>query len=181
MRPILCLPLGAAILLTACGGGAEDLAADGEVTGEELAAAIDGAVQPRPGQYRNSIELLEFDIPGLTGQAKEQMREMAGSQMQQATEFCLTPEQAAENGAQKMAENMAEGNCTFGKFTVAGGDLDAEMQCSGEGGVTSSVKMAGTMGAESSDMTMELDQDMAGAGKVHMKMRVQSERIGDCA
>jgi hypothetical protein len=181
MRPIHSLPLAAAILLAACSGGAEDAAADGEVTAEELAAAADGMVQPRPGQYSTSIELIEFDMPGLGDQAKQQMQAMVGGEMAQGNEFCLTPEEAAENGAQKMMENLAESDCTFSKFAVAGGSIDAAMQCAGEGGMTSTVAMTGAMTAESSDMTMAMDQEMAGAGKMHMKMRVKSQRTGECA
>lgn len=181
MRPIHCLPLAAAILLAACGGGADDLAADGEVTEDELAAALDDAVRPLPGQYRTAIELIEFDIPGMPEAMKGQMRQLVAGEFAQGNEFCMTPEEAAQNGAREMAESLAEGNCTFSRFSVAGGNLDADMQCADENGVASHVVMAGTMAADSSDVTMDLEQEVAQAGKVRLKMRAQTQRIGDCA
>src|SRR5690606_13582907 len=93
MRPIHCLPLAAAILLAACGGGADDLAADGEVTEDELAAALDDAVRPLPGQYRTAIELIEFDIPGMPEAMKGQMRQLVAGEFAQGNEFCMTPEE----------------------------------------------------------------------------------------
>ena len=33
--------------------------------------------------------------------------------------YCLTPEQAAANGAEQMAKRMAEGNCTVARFDAA--------------------------------------------------------------
>ena len=41
--------------------------------------------------------------------------------------------------------------------------------------------MEGQMGAEGSTMTMAMEQEIAGMGATKMKLRVTSERIGDCA
>lgn len=183
MRTIHLLPLGAAILLAACGSSGDEAAGGGDeaVTAETVAAKVEGMVQPRPGQYQTSLELIEFDVPGMNEQAKAQMRAMVGGEMSQGNDFCLTPEEAENNGAQKMMENLAESNCTFDKFDVAGGKVDADMQCKGENGMVSHVLMDGTMTAEGSTMTMTMDQEIANMGKTHMKMKVTSKRTGDCA
>lgn len=178
MRPVHSLPLVAAILLGACGGG-DDLAADGEVTEEELAAAA--AIQPEPGQYRTATELVEFDIPGMPQAQADQLRAAFGSGLSQGNEFCLTPEDAAANGGQRMLENLAESDCTFARYVVDGGAIDAEMQCQAEGGRTSAITMTGTVESERSDMTMTMEHDLPGVGKARMTMRARSERIGDCA
>lgn len=180
MRSIRVLPLAAAMLLGAC-GGSTDGDGDGAVSNEEAAAAIEDIVEPQPGQYRTVAEVLEFDVPGMTEQMKQQMRSVMGGESGQENTFCLTPEEAAANGPQEMVENMAEANCSFDKFDVSSGTISADMQCTGEDGRTSHVLMDGRMTETSSDMTMTMDQEMAGMGKVHMKMRVTSERIGDCA
>lgn len=75
---------------------------------------------------------------------------------------------------------MAQGNCTVARFDVSGGKLSAEMQCTGANGATSHVVMDGQMTSTSSTMTMTNETDMAGMGKMQMKMRATSERIGDC-
>ena len=62
MRAIHTLPLVAAMLLAACGGNS-DADGDGKISSDEAAAAAQGMVQPRPGQYRTTAELLDFDMP----------------------------------------------------------------------------------------------------------------------
>ena len=46
MRTIHTLPLVAAILLAACGGGEADADGDGELSGDEVAAEASGLIQP---------------------------------------------------------------------------------------------------------------------------------------
>ena len=179
MRAIQMLPLAAAILLAAC-GGETDADGDGELSAEEVAAEADGMVQPRPGQYRTSLELLEFDAPGIPDSAKQQMQQAFESGLAEGNTFCMTEADAAENGPRQMVENLAESDCDMKTFQVSGGSVVAEMQCASEGGGTNTVKMEGQMTAESSTMTMDMNQEVAGVGAMNMKMRVNSERIGDC-
>ncbi len=180
MRLVHTLPLAAAIALAACGGDA-DTDADGNVSAEEIAAASEGMIQPLPGQYRASLELLEFDAPGLPEGAKGQMQQAFASGLAEGNSFCMTEEDVAQNGAEEMVKNLAESDCTMRSFNVSGGNVTADMQCAAEGGGTSTVKMDGTMTAEGSVMTMDMSQEMAGMGPTRMKMRVTSQRIGDCA
>lgn len=180
MRLVHTLPLAGAILLAACGGDA-DTDADGKVSAEEIAAASEGMVQPLPGQYRASLELLEFEAPGLPEGAKEQMQQIFASGLAEGNSFCMTEEDAAKNGAEEMVKNLAESDCTMNAFNVSGGNVTADMQCAAEGGGTSTVKMDGTMTAEGSVMTMDMSQEVPNMGATRMKMRVTSQRIGDCA
>lgn len=180
MRLVHTLPLAGAILLAACGGDA-DTDADGKVSAEEIAAASEGMVQPLPGQYRASLELLEFEAPGLPEGAKEQMQQIFASGLAEGNSFCMTEEDAAKNGAEEMVKSLAESDCTMNAFNVSGGNVTADMQCAAEGGGTSTVKMDGTMTAEGSVMTMDMSQEVPNMGATRMKMRVTSQRIGDCA
>ena len=75
MRPIHTLPLAAAILLAACGGSETDADGDGELSADEVAAEAEGMVQPRPGQYRTTLELVEFEAPGMPDSAKQQLQQ----------------------------------------------------------------------------------------------------------
>ena len=179
MRAIHTLPIVAAILLAACGGNS-DADGDGKISGDEAAAAAEGMVQPRPGQYRTTAELLDFDMPGMTDQQKDQMRQLMAGSMAEGNTTCLTREQAAQNGAKKMVQDMAEGDCTIKTFDVSGNNVVAEMECAGQGGPKGVVRMEGEMAAESSTMTMEFNQDVPGQGQAHIKMRMNSQRIGEC-
>jgi len=179
MRTIHTLPLAVAILLAACGGDA-DSDGDGEVGAEEAAAEAADLVQPRPGQYRVALELMEFDVPGMPESAKEQMQQIFSSGLAEGNTFCMTEADAADNGAEQMVRNLAESDCTMNTFNVSGSTVTAEMQCL-ENGAASTVKIDGQMSAEASTMTMEREGDVPNVGKTRMKMKVTSERIGDCA
>ena len=181
MRLIHSTPLAAAVLLAACGGDA-DTNNDGALSSEEVVAEAAGAIKPQPGLYRTSYEVLEFDVPGMPDSVKQQMKAQMDttSDMSGTTTACLTQAQADENGAEQMAKNMARGDCTVSKFDVSGGSLSAEMQCAAVGGTTSHVVLDGEMTSTSSTMTMVNETDMPGMGKMQMKARVTSERVGDC-
>jgi len=180
MRILHTLPLAAAILLAACGGDA-DADNDGEVSADEAAAEAEGLIQPKPGQYSTSLELLEFEAPNMPPEAKQQMQQIFSSGLAEGNSFCLTEEDAAQNGPEEMVKNLAEGDCTMNSFNVSGQTIVADMQCPGEGGGTRSVRMEGQMGAEGSTMTMSMSQDVPNIGETSMKIRVTSERTGDCA
>lgn len=179
MRLIHTAPL-AAVLLAACGGDA-DTNEDGTVSSEEVVAEAAGAIQPLPGQYRTTFEMLEFNVPGVPDALKQQMQAQMGgaAEVAKPITYCLTPEQAEANGAEEMAKSMAEGNCTVSRFDVSGGSVSSEMQCTGSDGIVTRVVMDGQMTATSSTMTMTQEIDMAGQ-TVETKARVTSERIGDC-
>jgi hypothetical protein len=181
MRLIHTAPLAALALLAACGGDA-DTNADGALSGEEVAAEAAGAIKPQPGQYRATYEMLEFNMPGASAEVKQRIQASMGgaAEVAKPITYCLTPEAAAANGAEQMAKNMAEGNCTVARFDVNGGTISADMQCTGPTGVISHVVMDGQMTATSSTMTMTDENDMPGVGKIQTKTRITAERLGDC-
>jgi hypothetical protein len=185
MRLIHTAPLAAAILLAACGGDA-DTAADAEGDGAAgdgaaLAEAA-GAIKLQPGLYRTSFEQLEFNVPGASNAVKQQMQASMGgpAEVAKPITYCFTPEQAAANGPEEMAKKMAEGNCTATRFDVSGGSISSEMQCSGADGVTTRVLMDGQMTATGSTMTMTQEMQIPVVGKIEIKSRATSERVGDC-
>jgi len=176
MRAIHALPALAAIILSAC-GGADDKAAEG-LSAQDVAAEAQDVVKPEPGQYSSTVELLEFEIPGMTDAMKEQMKAQAQSGLAQGNSFCMTAEQA---DPKTMVQNIAESDCTFNRFDVNGGTIKADMVCKGNGGPEGHVQMDGTMTATGSVMTMAMQQSMGNMGTVSMKMRVTSRRTGECS
>src|SRR5690606_1039620 len=181
MRIAYSLPLAAAIMLAGCGGGA-DSDGDGDLSADEVAAEAQGLIQPRPGQYRASIELLEFDVPGMPEGAKQQMQQMQqifASGLAEGNSFCMTEEDAARNGPEEMVKNLAEGDCTMSASNDSCGKVIERMLCAG-GGVASTVRVVRAMAAESLAMTMDVIKGITKVGETRMKMRVNSQRIGDC-
>jgi len=181
MRPIHTAPLAAAILLAACGGGADaDKDAEGKIAGEGPVVAA-GTIKPQPGQYRASYEFAGFDIPGAAEDVKQRAKSLMGGEQEvaQPITFCLTPEAAAK-GPEDLIKNTAQGNCTFARFDVAGGTISADMQCTGPDGVTTHVVMDGQATTTGSTMTMTQDLVLPRVGTAQVKSRVTSVRIGDC-
>lgn len=184
MRITIPTPIIAALAFAACGGGPEENAAKGEALSvEEAVAEVDDAVEVRPGQYQSTMEIAEFTIPGVPEAQAAQMAQMIGLETASTTQFCLTSEEAAQ-GPAGMIEQMSNADCVFNSLDVAGGRIDADMQCTGEGGLQGNYPLAGEMGAESSAMTMRVDQVLSGVpgeGRMQLEMRVTSQRIGECA
>jgi hypothetical protein len=181
MRTIMLAPLVAVVVLAGCGGGA-DADGDGKITGEEAAAEAKGAVTPRPGQYETKVQLLEIEVPDIPGADSARLKEMMKSQMSSTTTHCVTA-QDAQNATRQMLQTPDRENCTYSKFEVSGGNVEAEMSCTNPDGSTSGMQLSGQMGREQSKMQMTLDQAMpgvSGGGKSHFKMQVDSRRIGDC-
>lgn len=177
MRMIRALPLVAAFVLAAC-GSSEEPAADEALSAEDVVAEAATAIKPNPGQYTSKIELLEFDMPGMPESAKAQMKQMAEGSMAEGNSFCMTE---ADADPKKMMENIAESQCTFNSFEVAGGTVKADMMCKGADGSDAQVQMDGQMTPDSSTMTMAMQQQLPAAGKVSMTMRVTSTRTGECS
>lgn len=180
MRKLLALPLVSALALAACGSPeSADSDGDGEITGEEAMARASQMEAPAPGLYRNTVEVLELEIPGMPAGVMEQAKGSFSGNM--STTYCQTVEDS-EKSLRDMTDGMGQGNCTYNTFDVSGGKINVAMTCSGDDGTSGNYKMSGAIASNGVDMTMEVDQTAPGmpGGSMHMKARVQSERIGDC-
>ncbi len=169
-------PLAAALLLAGCGKSA-----DQPKTPEQAVAEASKMEKPEPGKYRSSVKVTEFDIPGLSAEQKAQMKGMIGGKEGQAHEFCLKPEDVAK-GYEEMVKKSSEGNCKFDKFNAASNTLDAKMVCEMGNGMKSEIAMQGTTSSTGSKMVMDINHSAPNipGGKMHTKMEVTNERIGDC-
>ena len=182
MRGITFVPLVAAIALAGCGSGDADADGDGMISNQEVAAAASGAIVPRPGQYESKMQLLEIEMPDMPGVDAEQMKKTLQGAMGSTTQHCITAEDA-RNAAKQMIQTPESDNCTYSKFNVSGGNVEAVMACKDSDGSISNMQLTGQIGREQSHMVMELDQALPGVpggGKSHFKMQVDSHRIGEC-
>ncbi|MGZ3246355.1 MAG: DUF3617 domain-containing protein, partial [Croceibacterium sp.] len=77
---------------------------------------------------------------------------------------------------------MQQGECKMTDFNSSANSVSGTMQCALQGRGSSTTKFEGTYASDGSTMTMESDQQMPGlAGKAtHMKMRVDTHRVGEC-
>lgn len=181
MRYHQILPLAAALVLAGC-SGSEEAADAGGGEAEEMAAAAEDGPTPQAGQYRTTMELLEISVPDAPPEMAQMLQQGFGEGAQQANTYCVTPEQAAQSTSrEEVLKNLADSNCTVDEFNQSGGQIDALLTCSGDGMMSGQVTLNGTMTETGSDMEMSFKMQVPQAGEATMRMRMVSERIGDCS
>lgn len=163
--------------LSACGKSGTDNEAGGKPA-EASKSATEVAFQFQPGQYRTSIIIDKFDIPGVPAAAQEQMKRAMAKPM--SLEYCMSPEKAGM-GVEAMKENMAKGKCQFEKFEAKGGTVETVMVCDNGAAGTLRSTSSGTYTPTGS--LIKATGEMAGPGgqKMHIEQTIKMERIGDCA
>ncbi len=131
-----------------------------------------GASSMEPGQYRTTVTILEMNIPGVPAQ---------NINMQPTTsEDCVTATDIAEFTRHSMVEADNGETCTQNNMTAAGGHIDGQATCSGDGG-SRTMHMTGTY--TSNHIEMEIASSAAmpnGGGNMTQRMRMVSERVGAC-
>ena len=172
-----------ALALSACSSG-EKAAEGGKAAASPEAAASQAAahIKLQPGEYESSTKMLEFSMPGMPQGQMNAIRTSMSGNVAKPHRYCFTSAEAAK-GPEQMVSSLRQGDCKMASFTSTAGSVSGKMECAFKGGLTSTTSFAGTYTGDSSSMTMESDQQMRGmAGKgAHMKMRVDTHRVGDCS
>ncbi len=174
-RLTIALPLIVAFALAGCSKEPE-----GPKTAEQVKEEASELIKPQPGQYRTTMKITNFAIPGMPPEKSAQLKGMF-SASGKSNEFCLT-QADANKGFEEFSKRMAQGKCSFEKFTATSGTLDAKMTCQTGKGMTGSYEMKGTFSATGSQMAMKVNQSAPGmpSGGMMMEAEVTNERIGDC-
>lgn len=145
-------------VLSACGK------ADGELT---------------PGNWKNTMQMTKFDIPG----APPEIAQRAGAMLGQAQtqELCMSAAQA-KLGVRDFSSSMQQGECKMEDFKQGGGTMSGKLVCTGGAMGATTMAMNGTYTTEKVEMTMggELSQPALPGGKANIEMKITSERAGDC-
>jgi hypothetical protein len=166
--------IGAALLLAGCSGGGDvDADGDGAISMSEAAGAAADMPKPQPGLYRATITMTGIDIPGMGANMAGH-----GSGMTTTHENCLTKEDVA-GGYEEMMKQGQDSSCTYEKFNVAGGKLDAVMLCQTDEG-EARMEMTGTATPTGSEFEASMKMKMEGMGDGTMRFKAKHERIGDC-
>ena len=179
MNRLTILPLAALLSLAACNSEPEvDLDnASQEEAAQAVADAGGSDIFVNPGRWQTTVTLEEMNVPGMPAQMAEQMK--AQMNAVETTESCLTREEA-----QRPREDFfagAQENCTYNRFTMAGGRIDAEMTCQ-EGGASMTMAIDGTYSADHYAARSTMTMTGAGAeGGMTVRSRVEAKRLGDCA
>lgn len=169
---------GAFLSLGGCGSGNEAESPKSMAEVKQEAAKL---VHPQPGQYKQIVEIRQIDIPGMPKEAAERMKAMM--ETRQDREFCLSKDEA-DKGFRDMFDRVGkqDDTCTYAKFDVDGGTLDARMECKAGQGATGTIDLHGTVGETASDITMAMDVSGGSApmGNMKMKMHMSLQRMGAC-
>ncbi|MCB2059796.1 MAG: DUF3617 domain-containing protein [Novosphingobium sp.] len=168
--------VAAALQLAGCDSGGS-----APKTLEEAREEAGKLERPRPGQYRQTMTVTEFEVPGAPPEMAEQFKEAIGQSNDQ--KFCLT-EEMSQQGFKDMFQKIGEdGECSYERFNVSGGVLDAQLHCENEAEGKAQFSLAGSVTPEGSDVRMTIDPDNPNSpmGKTRIAMHMVTERIGDCS
>ena len=164
------LILSAAVLvLAACGksGGGNESSGGG---------LLGGGVSLQPGEWEMKTEVVNVAAEGLPAGMAEGMKKSASS----TTRTCMTPEEAKGPKGDLFAGDKS-GNCKSEGFSWSGGKISGKTTCTGQGGVGKTVMtMDGSYAAQTMDMTMKSETDLAGK-PMTMEMRITGRRVGECS
>ena len=167
-----------AICLSACGSGDKvDLenASVNDVAKElRKADANEGFV--KPGQWEQTVTLVEMSVPGAPPQVAEALKKQTGQS--QVHKSCLTPEQA--NHPREDFFSGADKSCRYDHFKWGSGKVDMKLDCKHESG-TQTMELAGTYEPESYQMVMSVaSRGSNPMDTMNMKMQVDAKRVGQC-
>lgn len=184
------ISIGALVLvLSACSSGEKATqgsgnngARDSNAVASDAASAAAAQIKLEPGEYETTSKVLEFSMPGMPQAQLAAVKAAMSGDAEKSHRYCVTPQEAAE-GPKEMVRQMREGDCKTSNFTSTGNSVSGEMHCAFAGGASSTTTFDGTFTGQGMSMTMEADESipsMGGKG-AHMKMQVDSKRVGECA
>lgn len=181
---LLVLP---ALALAAC-GKSNDGSANGQANAaesgkpksiEQVAEEMKTAPKMKPGEWETTVQIVKLDMPDAPPQMKEAL-EQSMKQANNSSKSCVTPEEAERDPSEFIKKGQG-GECTYERFSFAGGKIDGKMSCKRAQQGALEATMTGTISPELLDMTMNSVTSGSGMpGKVDMTMRMTSKRIGDC-
>lgn len=131
--------------------------------------SVQAAGPIQPGQWEIAVTVDSADMPGAPP-AVAKMMVGRTTRLQQ----CVTPEDAAR-GPQDMLNS--DKNCTFTKYSMAGGKLNSEMTCK-RGGSTVTATSTGSFTPTSFTATGR--SVVSGQMPMTMTATTSGKRVGDC-
>jgi len=179
------LALAPAVLLAGCSksspeGGNAANPDTGPKTIEQVQKEASKIEHPLPGQYEQTVEVLDVEMPGAPAGMADRMKQAMAKTAPKT--YCLTKEQSEKGFRDMFKEGGPAKSCTYKRFDVTGGRIDAQMECSTAGDGKATMTMSGTVGPNGSDVNMDMDAN-GGPGPMQglkMKMHMKTTRVGDC-
>jgi hypothetical protein len=165
--------------LTGCGkhdSGTQGAGNSGPVDAAKVLNAAAAYMHPEAGRWESTVKVNHMDMPGMAPQMRDAMQHaMAGASV---IATCLTPEQAAQPGS-TFFTGRAHHDCAYDSFTMADGNLNAVMHCSGAS-THMKMTMNGTYDANSYQLHSTMQMAMPGGGTMTQDANTTSKRVGAC-
>jgi len=181
MKPIL-FALASLTALAACNSGKDVDLKDASL--EEVAKAAKDAQKLEPGQWKTTVEVVSVDFPGMPASEKAMAQSVLGGMKgkKNTSEYCLTREEAEKPPAKMLG---GDGQCTFAKFQLSAGRIDAKMTCAPKGQpgkmeITQTGSFGGTSYAIDSEAVMSGITGAPGGAGMVLKAKVVGARVGEC-
>lgn len=168
--------LTASLFLAGCGSSNDEVKAENESVESVAKKVADSNIKLSPGEWQSTMKIEKLEMKGLPPEATAAMQKQMGAA--QTFKSCLTPEQAEKPSAE-FFQGKQNSNCTYEKFTMSGGTIDAAMTCK-EGGQTQKMTMQGSYGAEKYDIRFTAEGEAQPGMPMSMEMQMTSTRVGDC-
>lgn len=178
--------LSLAVIVAACGGSKDVNLTNASV--EDVAKASKEAQKLDPGQWSTTVEIVSVDVEGMPEKDKAVAQAMFQRMVGQKNtmQHCVTPEEA-EKAPTEMLAGGKMGDCTFDKYALNGGKLDAAMHCAAPQGQQGkmAMTMSGTFGAQAYELQSKMTMEGAtgapgGQGKMVITAKNSAKRVGDC-
>lgn len=173
----------AALALAACGGNSADTDGDGQISQDEVDAAV-AAVEITPGEWENTVEFIdiEFDESQLPPEAQAFLVPMLEAMKGQinTTNTCVTSEEAKQPQAEMFSGNE-DADCEYTQFEFSGGQMNMAMTCDDPGSGTAKITNTGTYGADSYDMQMKVELEDNEMGTMTITAASKGKHLGECS
>ena len=166
--------------LAACNSGptvTATNASEAEVKAK-VAAATGAADMISPGRWEGTMTIRDMKMPKLPADQQANLASKIGG----AKPFvsCVTEEDVKAKRAFFTGDKGDDKSCTYDRFTMGGGRIDAAMSCKNEGG-NMNATMTGNFSPDSYHMEMASNTDSASPyAAMSMKMIVDGKRTGGC-
>ena len=137
------------------------------------AGPLAAGVAMQPGQWESRLEIVNANMPQMPPGVT-----VPGMQPITRT-ICLTPEQAANPGADALAANGQQpAGCRTENFSFANGRIQGTSSCD-HGAIRARSTISGQYTPTSYEMTVRTETESRGTTSTS-EMRISARRIGDC-
>lgn len=141
--------------------------------GTAAVTAMPVAASPiEPGRWEVQSRVVDLDMPGAPPQVANMMKSKP-----QTHRHCLTPEEASAGPKEMLKET--KGECKYTKYEMAGGKIDAAVQCTSKdtGQMNMTIKGAYTKTSYNTRHTMKMNGPM---GPMTIISEASGRHVGAC-